>query len=51
LDREALESDGEPRAFVDDELEDVAVELGKEINEHINQRLYTEASRRKRGAD
>ncbi len=49
LDREALESDGEPRALTDEEIEDVAVEVGKEINQSITDRLYAEVWRNKRG--
>lgn len=48
LDREALESDGEPRDLTDEELEDVAIELGKEINQRVAQRLDGEAWRNKR---
>jgi hypothetical protein len=48
LDREALESNGEPRELTDEELEDVAVELGKEINQRVTQRLFAEAWRNKR---
>lgn len=50
LDREALESEGEPRVLSDKELEDVAVEIGKEINARITERLYLEAWRNKRNS-
>lgn len=50
LDREALESEGEPRVLSDKELEDVSVEIGKEINARITERLYLEAWRNKRNS-